>query len=154
MAQSIFHAKVIQGYRNKRKVYNWLKGHTGVDLDFFNEDLESPITGVVRQVTLQKEMGKCIYIIDALGNCHVFAHMLRVDVANGQHVMRGQKIGITGNSGTVTTGPHLHFEIICPKAYRTQDLIMGRSIYGVKGYNTSPIDYLKDLYKKYNIQIP
>lgn len=154
MALSIFHARVIQKYRNQIPKWYDFRGHRGVDLAFYNETLESPITGVVRQTTLQKEMGKCIYIVDALGNTHVFAHMSRVDVVGGQHVTRGQKIGITGNTGTVTSGAHLHYEVITQKPVNLIDRIMTRTLMGVKGYNTDPQKYLIFLYNKYGVPIP
>jgi len=39
-----------------------------------------------------------------------YTHMNRVDVAAGEVVAQGQRIGTLGSSGLVT-GPHLHFEI-------------------------------------------
>ena len=39
-----------------------------------------------------------------------FSHMDRVDVVEGQNVLKGQIIGTSGNTGTSTT-PHLHFQI-------------------------------------------
>lgn len=38
------------------------------------------------------------------------SHMDRVDVAEGQNVLKGQIVGTSGNTGTSTT-PHLHFQI-------------------------------------------
>ncbi len=39
-----------------------------------------------------------------------FSHMDRVDVVEGQNVLKSQIIGTSGNTGTSTT-PHLHFQI-------------------------------------------
>lgn len=40
-----------------------------------------------------------------------YAHLSKILVQKGDHVIRGQKIGIEGNTGN-STSPHLHFEVI------------------------------------------
>jgi murein DD-endopeptidase MepM/ murein hydrolase activator NlpD len=40
----------------------------------------------------------------------VYGHMNQVDVAVGQHVETGERLGLVGKTGRVT-GPHLHFEV-------------------------------------------
>jgi murein DD-endopeptidase MepM/ murein hydrolase activator NlpD len=40
----------------------------------------------------------------------VYAHLSEIDVAEGQWLEAGQKLGLVGNTG-FTTGPHLHFEV-------------------------------------------
>jgi hypothetical protein len=38
-----------------------------------------------------------------------YAHLAGVSISDGQVVSGGQQIGISGNTGTCTTGPHLHY---------------------------------------------
>lgn len=52
-----------------------------------------------------------------------YAHLSKILVQKGQHVIRGQKIGIEGNTGN-STSPHLHFEVILKdKAINPYDFI-------------------------------
>ncbi len=39
-----------------------------------------------------------------------YAHLEGISVRNGQAVTMGQSIGLSGNTGSCTTGPHLHYE--------------------------------------------
>lgn len=56
--------------------------------------------------------GTWIRIIDAEGRRWEFAHLSERLVAHGSQVIAGQRIGTTGNTGQLTTGPHLHIQII------------------------------------------
>lgn len=55
--------------------------------------------------------GKNIIIKHPDGNETHYLHLSAVSVRNGQRVKMGDLIGLTGNTGTTTTGPHLHFAI-------------------------------------------
>ena len=41
-----------------------------------------------------------------------YMHLSQIDVKVGDTVNAGQKLGVTGNTGTRTTGEHLHFGVI------------------------------------------
>lgn len=41
----------------------------------------------------------------------LYAHLSRVDAWPGQTVQPGQQLGLSGNTGTITTGPHLHWQV-------------------------------------------
>lgn len=65
--------------------------------------------------------------------CDVITRYLHLEsraVANGASVAAGQRIGRQGNTGTATTGPHLHFEVwVVPKTYTFS--LSGRPEYAV-----------------------
>lgn len=151
----ILEAQVINPYRSKtpRGFYNPLKGHSGVDLNYNFEELPSPVSGKISKVLVQNEMGNVIYLDDAEhGNIHVFAHMSKINVKPGDHVMRNQILGITGNSGAKTTGCHLHYELLTfKKPERILDRVMTRSLAGFVGWNIDPLQYVRDLYGKYKL---
>ena len=55
--------------------------------------------------------GYAIYITHPDGRETRYAHLSKILVKPGQKVKQGDKIALSGNTG-VTTGPHLHFEMI------------------------------------------
>jgi hypothetical protein len=54
--------------------------------------------------------GNCVMIDHGLGLISISMHLSRIDVKPGQHLARGQQIGLSGATGRVT-GPHLHWAI-------------------------------------------
>lgn len=67
--------------------------------------------GVVEKAGWGKGYGYCIYINHEDGSQTRYAHLSKVLVKAGQTVKQGEKIALSGNTG-VSTGPHLHFEIL------------------------------------------
>ena len=56
------------------------------------------------------ESGNTVVIDHGLGLYSLFAHLSRIDVAEGTSVDRGFVVGLVGATGRVT-GPHLHWTI-------------------------------------------
>ena len=54
--------------------------------------------------------GNFIEVRHPNGMSTLYGHLSRIDVANGDAVTMGQRIGLVGSTG-YSTGPHLHFEV-------------------------------------------
>ena len=85
--------------------------HYGVD---FAMPVGTPVLstgdGVVTRVGNHPYAGKYVEI-DHQGPFKTrYLHLSKILVKQGQHVNRGEKIALSGNTGR-TTGPHLHFEL-------------------------------------------
>ena len=118
-------------------------GHTGVDLGWKsyagpNTPIISHSQGTVTYIqtgrvhddsaTGDASYGNLVKIKHPNGYYTLYAHLSQVDVAVGQNVDKGQKIGNMGDTG-VASGPHLHFEVrnasdnwIDPTPYINADL--------------------------------
>ncbi len=86
--------------------------HDAVDIAApMGTEVAAPTDLAIRTVAYQKRAGR--YIIgDTLDGAYVltFAHLSHTEVFEGQRVARGELLGLTGISGSVT-GPHLHFRV-------------------------------------------
>jgi len=60
--------------------------------------------------------GNCVIIDHGLGLYTVSMHFSRIDVHEGQRVVAGDKLGLSGATGRVT-GPHLHWAVRWEGAY-------------------------------------
>ncbi|TFW12689.1 M23 family metallopeptidase [Brevundimonas intermedia] len=65
---------------------------------------------VVRTGYDPKGYGNFIEVRHPNGMSTLYGHLSRIDVANGDAVTMGQRIGLVGSTG-YSTGPHLHFEV-------------------------------------------
>jgi len=80
---------------------------------------------VIRVEDKKSGYGKSIVIDHGYGYTTLYAHMRKVMVTKGQKVVKGQKIGEVGSTGT-STAPHCHYEV------------------RINGKAVNPIDYCLD----------
>ena len=93
-------------------IYKVPKMHWGID---FTAPIGTPIqatgAGTVVESGRASGYGNQVVIDHGFGYKTLYAHMKRIDVKVGQKVVRGQQIGLVGNTGT-STAPHCHYEIM------------------------------------------
>ena len=87
-------------------------GHFGVDLVAEpNEVVKAAMDGTVTMSTWTLETGYVIQIQHDYEIITVYKHNATLFKTAGEKVSAGDAIAIVGNSGELTTGPHLHFEL-------------------------------------------
>ena len=91
--------------------------HKGMD---FRAATGTPVhAGNSGIVVLARKMyyeGNCVAIDHGLGLYTISMHLSRIDVHEGDHVTKGQLLGLSGATGRVT-GPHLHWAVRWQDAY-------------------------------------
>lgn len=83
------------------------KMHSGLDLRARFVPVCSMLPGTVISVGYSKTGGNYVSISHGVCLCS-YLHMSKISVKEGMHVSAGDIVGISGNSGSRTTGPHLH----------------------------------------------
>ena len=119
--------------------------HKGIDISCKNETLlatenngkvvgvnHNANTGGGKSVTIEYNRG------DGSKYQATYMHMSSIDVNVGDTVNAGQKIGVSGNTGTRTTGSHLHFEVSTIASDGTKRNIDPAAYMGRKGTLTLP----------------
>jgi murein DD-endopeptidase MepM/ murein hydrolase activator NlpD len=84
--------------------------HTGIDIKApYASRLVATADGTITFAGWAGGYGRLIKIQHSNGIVTRYGHMLKLLVKTGQHVKRGQPIGLLGSSGR-STGPHVHYE--------------------------------------------
>lgn len=92
--------------------FNQLDNHFGIDLVAGpNEVVKATLDGTVTMATWTLETGFVIQIQHGHELISVYKHNAELFKSVGMKVKAGDAIAIVGNSGELTTGPHLHFEL-------------------------------------------
>lgn len=94
-------------------IYKTLRMHEGVD---FTAPTGTPIyatgNGVIKSAVRSSHgYGIMVEIDHGYGYQTRYAHMSALKVKKGQRIVRGEIIGLVGNTGT-STAPHLHYEVL------------------------------------------
>jgi murein DD-endopeptidase MepM/ murein hydrolase activator NlpD len=88
-----------------------LEQHQGIDLGApEGTPILAAADGVVQSAGLRGGYGQAVVIRHAGGISTLYGHASALMVQPGQHVTKGQTIGLVGQTGKAT-GPHLHFEV-------------------------------------------
>lgn len=104
-------------------ITNLKEHHTGIDIDINNgTDVIAAEGGKVIKVSFDERFGNYIIIEHNKAFKTCYAHLAEITKEEGMQVLKGEKIGVAGDTGVVT-GKHLHFEIrknderVNPKIY-------------------------------------
>ncbi|MDR1155476.1 MAG: M23 family metallopeptidase [Bacteroidales bacterium] len=92
--------------------FNLNNNHFGIDLVAApNEVVKSTLDGTVVMSAWTSETGYIIEVQHTSNILSVYKHNASLLKKQGDRVKAGDAIAIVGNSGELTTGPHLHFEV-------------------------------------------
>ncbi|WPY00561.1 M23 family metallopeptidase [Candidatus Trichorickettsia mobilis] len=109
----ILNPKITSNYgMRKHPITKRRSFHYGLDLvGHKSAPIYATATGVVSKISRVGSYGNMIEITHRHKFTTRFAHLNKIYVKEGELVIRGQKIGLQGNSGN-TKGEHLHFEVL------------------------------------------
>ncbi len=91
--------------------------HTGVDLaTSMGADITAPMPGTVVEVGYSRVYGNYIAVEHSPGVVSYYCHCQAIIAKVGDEVIKGDVIALVGSTG-VSTGPHVHFEIMVNGEY-------------------------------------
>ena len=92
--------------------YNWDNGHFGIDVVSLEGSIINSISdGIVVINNFTKETGFVLGIQHSDGFLSFYKHNSKNLKDVGNFVKHGEGIAVIGNSGELSSGPHLHFEL-------------------------------------------
>ncbi len=88
------------------------KNHLGIDIVApKNEAVKTVMDGTVIFASWTPETGHVIHVQHPLNIISIYKHNSRLLKIEGERVKAGEAIAIIGNTGELSTGPHVHFEL-------------------------------------------
>ena len=92
--------------------FNFSDGHFGVDVVLKERTpIKSVSDGIVIFSAWTLNYGYTVVVYHKNKLTSIYKHNESIKVEKGDFVMSGEVIALSGNTGDLTTGPHLHFEI-------------------------------------------
>lgn len=92
--------------------YEGEKHHFGVDLVAApKESVLSTLDGTVIYTGFDPNFGNVIQVQHKNGFVSIYKHNELLLKETGDHVVAGEAVALVGNTGKLSTGPHLHFEL-------------------------------------------
>jgi murein DD-endopeptidase MepM/ murein hydrolase activator NlpD len=92
--------------------FDFGKKHFGTDVAApTNTPVKSVADGVVVFAEWAIETGYVVMVEHSFGLISIYKHNSSGLVSQGEIVKAGQVLALSGNTGELTTGPHLHFEL-------------------------------------------
>ena len=92
--------------------FNLIEHHYGIDIvTSHNEAVKATLDGTVVFSGWTLETGYIIGLQHKRNFISIYKHNSVLLKKEGDHVIAGEPIAISGQSGELTTGPHLHFEL-------------------------------------------
>lgn len=110
--------KKISGYTFKAKTWYSIHPHVGIDYKCNNAPLYAPFNGIVVKITKNAwDVGNMIVLRFDYDKTYCrLMHLNSISVKAGDSVIKGQQIGVTGNTG-MSAGAHLHLDLVKPDCY-------------------------------------
>ncbi len=110
-------------------IFNGIRKHEGIDI---SAPRGTPVVGTADGKVIfarwKLGYGQAIEIDHGYDHRTFYAHLSSIKVRQGQHVKRGEIIGLVGNTG-VSTGPHLHYEVkVSGKSKNPLNYILGYTV--------------------------
>jgi murein DD-endopeptidase MepM/ murein hydrolase activator NlpD len=112
-------AKALNFLHFASPVSGTISAHFQPDINHYGVDIvaekDTPVRAIMDGIVINAEWsittGNTIYLQHPQNVVSVYKHNSAILVKTGDFVKTGQAIAIIGNSGEMSTGPHLHFEI-------------------------------------------